>query len=140
MNDDLFLIFVRLKGVEQDGRIIYQFIFGNKEQCENFWVDGFEEKPSGIAGEFYIEDEQYEEIKELKVYGIKLDLAQNNLCFSMQDCRDGIIALAWENLDNPDDDPDFVYPENGRLVFKYGMTSVEVEVMLAKRNMLMSLI
>ena len=138
--EELFLLFVRLKGVEQDGRIVYQFIFGTEEQCNNFWVDGFEEKPSGIAGEFYIEDEQYTEIRELKVYGLKLDLAQNNLCFSMQDCRDGCIALAWENLDNPDDDPDFEYPEEGRLVFKYGMTEVDVELILAKRNLLMSLI
>ena len=138
--EELFLLFVRLKGVEQDGRIVYQFIFGTEEQCNNFFFFFFEEKPSGIAGEFYIEDEQYTEIRELKVYGLKLDLAQNNLCFSMQDCRDGCIALAWENLDNPDDDPDFEYPEEGRLVFKYGMTEVDVELILAKRNLLMSLI
>lgn len=140
MDEDLFLLFVRVKGVEQDGRIVYQFIFGNKSQCENFWVEGFEEKPSGIAGEFYIDDEQYYEINELKVYGLRLDLAQNNLCFSMQDCRDGCIALAWENLDNPNDDPDFEYPEEGRLVFRYGMNKIDIEVMLAKRNLLMSFV
>lgn len=140
MDEDLYLMFVRLKGVEQDKRIIYQFIFGSKEQSDNFWVEGFEDKPSGIAGEFYIDDKQFTEIKELKVYNIKLDLAQENLCFSMQDCKDGCIAIAWENLDNVFDDPDFEYPEEGRLVFKYGMPKVDVEIMLAKRNLLMSLI
>lgn len=137
--DNMRLLYIRLKGVDVDGRNIYQFLFGTDDQKENLWVEGFEDKPAGIAGEFVINDEQYECIKELKTT-IVLDLAQNNMCFSMQDCRDGCIALASENLDNPNDDPDFEYPEEGRLVFPFGMPLVDVELILVKRNLLMSFI
>lgn len=136
--DDMKLLYVRLKGTDVDGRRLYQFLFGDESQKEAFWSEGFEEKPSGIAGEFLFEDSQYETIKELKIYNLKLDLAQNNMCFTMQDCRDNVIALAYENLDNAEDDPDFEYPEEGRLVFHFGMPLVDVELILAKRNLLMS--
>lgn len=138
--DDMQLLYVTYKGSDLDGRRIYQFIFGTEEQKMSFWIEGFEEKPSGIAGDFVIEDSQYEIVKELKIYNIKLDLAQNNMCFSMQDCRDRCIALAYENLDNEEDDPDFEYPEEGRLVFHFGMPMVDVELILAKRNLLMSFV
>lgn len=138
--DDMKLLFVRLKGTDVDGRKLYQFIFGTETQKEIFWCEGFESKPSGIAGEYLIEDSQYELIKELKLYNVKFDLAQNNMCFSMQDCRDNCIALAYENLDNEEDDPDFEYPEEGRLVFHFGMPLIDVELILSKRNLLMSFI
>ena len=35
-------------------------------------------------------------------------------------------------------DPDFEYPEEGRLVFHFGMPLVDVELILAKRGLLMS--
>lgn len=138
--DELKLLYVKYKGSDIDGRRTYQFLFGTDEQKENFWAEGFNEKPSGIAGEFIISDSQYELFKELKVYNIRLDLAYENMCFSMQDCRDNCVALAYENLDNIDNDPDFVYPENGRLVFHFGMLYVDVELILAKRDLLMSFI
>lgn len=136
--DDMRLLYVREKGTDVDGRRLYQFLFGDDAQKESFWAEGFEEKPSGISGDFLFEDSQYEIIKELKIYNIKFDLAQDNMCFSMQDCRDNCIALASENLDNPDNDPDFEYPEEGRLVFHFGMPLVDVELILAKRGLLMS--
>lgn len=136
--DDMKLLYVRLKGTDVDGRRLYQFLFGDNFQKESFWAEGFEEKPSGIAGEFIFEDSQYEVIKELKVYNLKLDLAQDNMCFTMQDCRDNVIALAYENLDNIENDPDFEYPEEGRLVFHFGMPLVDVELILVKRDLLMS--
>lgn len=138
--DDMRLLYVREKGTDIDGRRLYQFIFGDESQKESFWCDGFQEKPSGIAGEFLFEDSQYELIRELKIYNIKFYMAQDSMCFSMQDCRDNCIALAYENLDNEEDDPDFEYPEDGRLVFHFGMPMVDVEIILARRNLLMSFI
>ena len=63
---------------------------------------------------------------------IKLDLIQNNCCFSISDCYDGVIALAWENMDDYDE-----YPEEGRIFFKFGETLEEVENKLAIKNVLM---
>lgn len=73
--DDMRLLYVREKGTDVDGRRLYQFLFGDDAQKESFWAEGFEEKPSGIAGDFLFEDSQYEIIKELKIYNIKFDLA-----------------------------------------------------------------
>ncbi len=52
---------------------------------------------------------------------IKLDLIQNSDSFSYYDCIDGVIAMAWQNLDNLDE-----YPEK-RLYFTYGETLSEIK-------------
>ena len=127
-------------GNDLDGRNIYQFLFGTDEQADVFWVEDFDVKPAGIVRNFFVDDSQYDDVRILKVYKIKLDLAQENTCFSMQDCRDNCVALAYENLDNLDNDPDFEYPEDGRLVFHFGMTMLDVEMVLAKRNLQMSFV
>ena len=48
----------------------------------------------------------------------------------MQDCRDKIIALASENLDEAEE-----YPEEGRIIIHFGDKIDDVEQMLAKRNL-----
>ena len=47
----------------------------------------------------------------------------------MQDCVDGIVALAWEDMSNYEE-----YPEPIRLVFKYGENIESVEDKLAQRS------
>ena len=81
-----------------------------------------------------ISNEMYEYVKELKTE-IILDLAQDNSCFSMQDCRDNIIALAYENIDDYEE-----YPDEGRIVIHFGESIDEVEKMLAKRNLFMKFV
>lgn len=134
------MLYVNFLGNDLDGRNIYQFLFGTDEQADVFWVEDFDVKPAGVVRDFYVDDSQYEEVRELKVYKIRLDLAQDNTCFSMQDCRDNCVALAYENLDNLDNDPNFEYPEDGRLVFHFGMTMLDVEMVLAKRELQMSFV
>lgn len=134
------MLYVNFLGNDLDGRNIYQFLFGTDEQADVFWVEDFDVKPAGVVRNFYVDDSQYEEVRELKVYKIRLDLAQDNTCFSMQDCRDNCVALAYENLDNLDNDPNFEYPEDGRLVFHFGMTMLDVEMVLAKRDLQMSFV
>lgn len=80
------------------------------------------------------EDDMYEYIAELKT-DLILDLAQDNCCFSMQDCRDNVVALASENLEEAEE-----YPEEGRIVIHFGDTVDEVEKMLAKRDILINYI
>lgn len=46
---------------------------------------------------------------------IKFDLAQKNACYSMQDCKDMIIPVVWENIDGYEE-----YPEKGRIVLHFG--------------------
>lgn len=139
-DENLKLLYVNFMGNDLDGRNIYQFLFGTDEQADLFWVEDFDVKPAGIVRNFFVDDSQYDDVRILKVNKIKLDLAQENTCFSMQDCRDNCVALAYENLDNLDNDPDFEYPEDGRLVFHFGMTMLDVEMVLAKRNLQMSFV
>ena len=83
--------------------------------------------------EYLIPFEEYlTEIHTVKMK-IKLDLIQDNCCFGFQDCADGIIALAWENIDGYDEYPE----ERGRLFFRFGETFNEVENKLAMKNILM---
>lgn len=63
---------------------------------------------------------------------IKLDLIQNNCCFSISDCYDGIVSMAWENMDEYEE-----YPEDGRLFFNFGETLSKVERKLAMKNIIM---
>ena len=65
---------------------------------------------------------------------IKLDLAQDCCCFSMQDARDHIVALAYENLDNAEE-----YPEP-RIIIQFADSVEDVETLFAKRNIILKYI
>lgn len=124
----LYLGFIRLIGAESDGVDNYEFIFTNN--IDEFWGENFEYKPCCLCNDLIPNDEYITEIHKIKTK-IKFDLVQDNCCFSMQDCMDGIISLAWENIDEYEE-----YPEDGRLVFNFGETYDEVERKLALKNIL----
>lgn len=115
------------KSIEKQN--IYHFLLA--EDVEETFSEGWNEKPSGNVPNdiLMIPDDQYEYVKELKT-DVTLDLAQDNTCFSLQDARDGIIALAYENLDEAEE-----YPENGRIVIHFGDLIDDVEEMLSRRGM-----
>jgi hypothetical protein len=96
-------------------------------------MEDWAEKPSSNIpnDNLLIDDSQYEYVKELKTE-VTLDLQQDNTCFSFQDCRDKIVAIAYENLD----DAEF-YPEPCRIVIHFGDYIDDVERMLARRDMRM---
>lgn len=127
--EDVRLGFIRLIGEESDGYYRYEFIFTNN--IDEFWGDDFEQKPCCLVNNLTPKDEYITEIHTVKMK-IKLDLIQNNCCFGFQDCTDGIIALAWENVDEYDE-----YPDDGRIFFRFGETLDEVDNKLAMKNILM---
>jgi hypothetical protein len=126
---DVYLGFIRLIGEENDGYFRYEFIF--TDNADEFWGDNFEYKPAGLVNDLIPSDEYITEIHIVKTK-IKFDLVQNNMCFGMQDCMDGIVALAFENIDEYEN-----YPEDGRLFFMFGESFDEVERKLAIKNILM---
>lgn len=127
--DNLKVIYILKLGVNADGDNIYQFLIS--ENTEETWADGWEQKPASLMRNLTPEDDMYDYIGEV-VTDINLDLAQENSCYSMQDCRDNIIALASENLDEADE-----YPEKGRIVIHFGDSVTEVKKMLGKRDLVM---
>lgn len=123
----LMVIYVSYIGKNTENDNIYHLLISDDK--ENTWAEGWENKPACVMRDLTPEDDMYEYIAELKTE-LKLDLAQDNCCFSMQDCRDGVIALASENLEEAEE-----YPEEGRIVIHFGDYIDDVEKMLAKRDM-----
>ena len=126
---DVFLLFVRLIGEENDGYYRYEFMF--TDNPDEAWGENWEFKPSCLVNELVPSEEYITEVHIVKTK-IKFDLIQENCCFGMQDALDGIVAVAYENIDGLDE-----YHEDGRLVFMFGETLDDVEEKLAKKNILM---
>lgn len=126
-NLPLKVIYVLYIGRNVDDDNIYHLLITTDE--EKTWAEGWENKPACIMRNLTPENDMYEYVAELKT-DIMLDLAQDNCCFSMQDCRDNVIALASENLEHAEE-----YPEDGRIVIHFGDNIDDVEKMLAKRDM-----
>ena len=131
-NNTLMVIYVLYVGKNTDDEYIYHLLISNDK--EKTWAEGWENKPACVMRDLTPEDDMYEYIAELKT-DLILDLALDNCCFSMQDCRDNVVALASENLEEAEE-----YPEEGRIVIHFGDTVDEVEKMLAKRDILINYI
>lgn len=131
MNNDekLYLCFIRLIGEENDGYYRYEFVF--TDNIDEVWGDEFNQKPACLVNNLMVNDEYITEIHIVKMK-IKLDLIQDNCCFSISDCYDGIVSLAYENTDSYEE-----FPEEGRIFFRFGETLDEVERKLAIKNVLM---
>ncbi len=132
MNDgelkEVFLCFVRLIGEENDGYYRYEFIF--TDNPDEVWGENWEYKPASLVNDLIPSDEYITEIHIVKTK-IKFDLIQDNSCFSLQDCIDGCVALAYENLDSYE-----TYPDDGRLFFMFGEPYEKVERKLAMKGIL----
>ena len=129
MEEELRLGFVKLIGEENDGLYRYEFIF--TDNIDEFWGDGFDEKPSCLVNNLTPDEEYITEVHIVKMK-IKLELAQDNCCFGMQDVLDGILSLGWEDTTTY-----IEYPEDGRLFFRFGETMEEVKEKLMIKNVLM---
>jgi hypothetical protein len=126
---DVFLLFVRLIGEENDGYYRYEFIF--TDNPDEAWGEDWEHKPAGLVNDLIPSDEYITEVHIVKTK-IKFDLIQDNMCFGMQDAMDGIVSIAYENMDAYES-----YPDDGRLFFMFGESLDEVERKLAMKSILM---
>ena len=82
-NMPLMVIYVLYVGKNSDNDNIYHLLISNDK--ERTWAEGWENKPACVMKYLTPEDDMYEYIAELKT-DIKLDLAQENCCFSMHHC------------------------------------------------------
>ena len=130
MEDKVSLLFVRLIGEETGGIYRYEFMF--TDNPDEAWGENWEFKPCCLVNDLMPSDEYISEVHIVKTK-IKFDLIQDNCCFGMQDCLDGIVAVAFENIDDLEE-----YPDDGRLVFMFGETYEDVERKLATKGILMT--
>lgn len=127
------VVFVKYVGEDIDKKHIYHFCVSDTP--ETVFAEGWGEVPACNVSRdmMYPDKDMFQNILEVKT-DIKLDLAQDCCCFSMQDARDHIVALAYENLDEAE-----VYPEP-RIIIQYGEPIDNVEAMFAKRDIEMNYI
>lgn len=124
---DLFLIYVNMVGKDYKNNFIYEFIFSDTvtdidgEDWDTYPASGRPEPPN----EAFIK-----KVGKLESE-LKLDVIQNSDTFAVWDAVDGVIALAWENINAYDS-----YPEH-RLCFKFGETIKSVEDKLYEKDLIL---
>lgn len=128
--DNLKLVYVKPLGVNSSKLYEYDFIFSDVP--ENVWgVDWGQPRPS-LCKNMDPDPSTYSKVRHLKT-NIPFITAQENNCLSMEYAVEGIIALCYEDISQYEE-----YPQEGRLIFKFGDSYQDVEDTLAKRHQLFS--
>lgn len=131
--EGLFLVYVNRLGIENDGDNIYQLFFSSNP--DDVFGEGWNEIPAcNVRRDIItIKKDMYDAIAEIKT-DIVLDFAQDCCCFSMQDAKDDIVALAYENLDGLEEYPD------PRIVLHFGDNLEEIQDLFSKRFLTLNII
>lgn len=124
------VVYVKNIGTEIDGSNIYHLYLSTTP--DNVFAEGWGDIPACTVPRklMDLDDDMYEHVVEVKTE-ITLDLAQDCCCFSMQDSRDDIVALAFENLDNAEEYPD------PRIIIHFGDDIREIEKMFSQRDIVL---
>jgi hypothetical protein len=126
MKEGYKLVYINKIGINSDNNFMFELLFSN--DIESVWGVDWEITPARNCGINLPDESTYDLILKMDT-SLKLDLAQENSCFSMQDSIDGIIPLAWENIDEYE-----TYPDDGRLILRFGETYNDVEKKLKNKN------
>jgi len=124
---NFFLIYVNMVGKNYEGKFLYEFIFSDSiddidgEDWDTFPASGRPEPPH---------DQFIKKVGRLES-NLKLDVIQNSDTFAVWDSVDGVIALAWENINAYD-----AYPEN-RMNFRFGEDIKSVENKLYEKDLIL---
>ena len=122
---DEYLAFVDYIGKSNDDMYVYRFDFTN--YTDTVWGDYFNVAPTIIIPDLQPEDNTICKSARVKI-DKELNLAKKNGCFSMQDCFDGIISLAFTELT----EEDTIYYNDEPLYFDFGEPFDVVEEKLNK--------
>lgn len=114
-------------GKDYKGNLLYEFIFSDTidnvdgEEWDTYPASGRPEPPH---------DNFIKKVGRLESE-LKLDVIQNSDTFAVWDAVDGVIALAWENINAYDS-----YPEK-RLCFKFGEPIKDVADKLYENDLIL---
>ena len=108
---ELSLVYVYPVGHSSQDVYEYEFFFS--ETPEVTFGDYWYVMCPAACGDVTPEESSYSEIRHLKT-DMKLICAQENTCFSMQDCIDGCIALCFQDINGLEE-----YPEH-RFIVPFG--------------------
>lgn len=104
----------------------YDFLFS--ETPEVVWGVDWTDNAPNLCGDISPEPSTYSLVKRVKT-PIELKVIQENTCYSMEYAINGSVALAWLNLEGLES-----YPEEGRLVFHFDDSYLDVEAKLNSHN------
>lgn len=121
----LYLVFVANKGKTVDNKFSYEFIFSREKDF--VYNDEWYEPIANLCSDLEPIGDALERVKVES--DIPFDVVQDCMCFGMIDAINGIVALCWENIDYYEE-----YPEDGRLIFKFGDTIDEIAINFKKRG------
>jgi len=122
--NNLYLIYVHEIGFDYEEQFFYEFIFS--DTLDNIDGEGWDSYPASGNPKPPNED-LVKQVGKVKMDN-NLIVIQDNEQFSVWDAIDGVISLAWENIDGLEEYPD------KRLVFPYGMPLKEVTDKLYERD------
>jgi hypothetical protein len=128
--DKLFLIYINVVGKNYQGNYLYEFIFSDSiknidgEEWDTFPASGRPQAPH---------DKFIKKVGRLESE-LNLDVIQNSDTFAVWDAVDGVIALAWENINAYES-----YPEK-RLCFRFGEAIKDVEEKLYEKDLILKYI
>jgi hypothetical protein len=125
---DLFLVYINGIGKDWQGNNLYEFLFS--DTIEN--IDGAEWDSVPASGKPEPPNEAFIRKVGRITTGLGLKLVQRHDSFAMWDAVDGIVALAWEDIDEYEE-----YPES-RLWFRFGEEIKSVEDKLYERDLVLS--
>ncbi len=131
MNNNLILIYVHSIGEEWQGDNIYEFIFSDK--TEDVEGEDWDIYPASIGNVTPPPQDVVRLVGVLRSDDVTLDVISNSDTFSVWDALDGVVALAYENLDDIDE-----YPDN-RLVFRVGDTLEKINDNLLTRGLILKI-
>lgn len=123
--DYLYLIYINKIGQNWKGEYMYEFIFS--DNIKDVDGEGWDSYPASSTPE-PPETKFIQEVGTLKTT-LNLDVIQDSQSFAVWDAVDGIIALAWENLDDYEEYPD------SRISFNFGEEKNKVTETLYEKDL-----
>jgi hypothetical protein len=125
---DLFLIYVNYVGKDYKGDYLYEFIFSDTTED----IDGDDWDTYPASGRPQPPNDSFIKKVGRLESELMLDVVQNSDTFAVWDSIDGVIALAWENINNYE-----TYPDK-RISFRFGESNAEVEDKLYEKDLILN--
>jgi hypothetical protein len=121
------LVYINKVGQNWKGSFIYEFLFS--DIIKDIDGEGWDSYPASNNPE--PPAQKFIKKSGALIGDLKLQIVQESDSFAMWDAVDGIIALAWENLEGYDE-----YPEK-RLFFSFGEDIKSVESKLYEKDIIL---
>jgi len=121
------LVYINKVGQNWKGSFVYEFLFS--DIIKDIDGEGWDSYPASNNPE--PPAQKFIKKTGALIGDLKLQIVQESDSFAMWDAVDGIIALAWENLEGYDE-----YPEK-RLFFSFGEEIESVESKLYEKDIIL---